>query len=165
MRDVNYYRYMDSISVAGWNKKTFLNQWHRKWQEKFNNHFKAEWELYHSLSGLYYRQEVDKGRHGMDVVGDEKYKNIEKKYCPIYSHKFANWIVNIPFHIECWLCCGWKLYYDREMKRWTCIDRYHMVSKLCRCGHPAWPDYKFTWWDKLRFKWITGYKYEEEERK
>lgn len=161
MGDINYYRYMDSISVAGWNKKTFLNQWHRKWAEKFNNRFKSEWELYHALSNLYYRQEVDKGRHGMDVVGDKAYKDIEKKYSPFNRHKFANWLVNIPFKIECWLCCGWKLYYDRETRVWTNIDRYHMVSKLCRCGHPNWPDYKFTWWDKLRFKWITGYEYEE----
>lgn len=30
------------------------------------------------------------------------------------------------------------------------------MSKLClRDAH-------ITWWDKLRFKWITGYKYEEE---
>lgn len=165
MGDINYYRYMDSVSIKCMDKKTFLNQWHRRWQDKFNAHFKADWELYHALSHLYYRQEVDKGRHGMDVVGDEKYKNIEKKYCPIYSHKFANWIVNIPFRIESWLCCGWKLHYDREMKHWTWIDGYHMVSKLCRCGHPWWPDYKFTWWDKLRFKWITGYEYEEDERK
>ena len=28
-------------------------------------------------------------------------------------------------------------------------------------GSPMWPEYKFTWWDKLRFKWITGYEYEE----
>lgn len=98
---------------------------------------------------------------GMDVVGDKAYKDIEKKYSPLKCHKFAWWIVQIPFRIESWLCCGWKLHYDKEMHHWTCIDRYHMVSKLCRCGHPWWPDYKFTWWDKLRFKWITGYEYEE----
>lgn len=36
-----------------------------------------------------------------------------------------------------------------------------MMTKLCRYGSPMWPEYKFTWWDKLRFKWITGYEYEE----
>jgi hypothetical protein len=161
MGDVNYYRYMDSISAAGWNKKTFLNQWHRKWADKFNEHFKADWELYQHMTGLYYKQETGKGRHGMDVVGDAEYANIEKKYNPLKCHKFAWWIVCIPSNIEHWLCCGWKLHYDREMKRWTHVDRYHMVSKLCRCGHPWWPDYKFTWWEKLRFKRITGYEYEE----
>ena len=161
MSDINYKRYCDAITTFVWNKNTFLNKWYRKGLDKFNARYKADWELYNALSGQYYRQEVDKGRHGMDVVGDAEYKNIEKKYCPIYSHKFANWFVDIPFRIECWLCTGWKLYYDREMRHWTWIDRYHMMSKLCRCGHLSWPDYKFTWWDKLRFKWITGYEYEE----
>ena len=165
MSNINYNRYMDSISIKGMNKKTFLNQWRRKWTEKFNTYFKAEWDVYQTLSQLYYEHEVDKGRHGMDVVGDEKYKKIKKAYSPLERHKIAWWIAQIPFHIECWLCCGWKLHYDREMKYWTWIDRYHMMSKLCRCGHPWWPDYKFTWWDKLRFKWITGYEYEEQQRR
>ena len=63
------------------------------------------------------------------------------------------------------ICKGWKLKYvpsDGISKGyWTHIDRYHMMTKLCRYGSPMWPEYKFTWWDKLRFKWITGYKYEE----
>lgn len=161
MSDINYKRYCDAITTFTGEKNTFLDRWYRKGLDIFNDRFKADWELYSDLSGVYYQQEVGKGRHGMDVVGDKAYKDIEKKYSPIYRHKFAWWIIHIPFRIECWLCAGWKLYYDREMKMWTFIDRYHMMSKLCRCGHPAWPDYKFTWWDKLRFKWITGYEYEE----
>ena len=106
MGDINYSRYCDSIGVSGWDKKTFLNQWHRKWVNGFNNYFKADWELYHALSGLYYWKEVDKGRSGMDVVGDKAYKDIEKKYNPIKCHKFAWWIANIPFKIQHWLCCG-----------------------------------------------------------
>ena len=90
---------------------------------------------------------------------------IEETWNPIKRHKILWWIANIPFYIECWLCCGWKLKYvpaDGICKGyWTWIDSYHMLSKLCRVGSPMWPEYKFTWWDKLRFKWITGYKYEE----
>ena len=160
MGDINYYRYCDSIGVSGWNKKTFLNQWYRKWMGKFNDHFKEDWERYNTLSSIYYQREVDKGRHGMDVVGDTAYKNIEKIYSPIKRHKLAWWFVEVPHNIEHWLCCGWKLCYDREMHMWTYFDKYHMISKLCRCGHPWWQGYKFTWWDKLRFKWITGYEYE-----
>jgi hypothetical protein len=160
MGDINYSRYVDSIGLSGWDKKTFLNQWYRKGLNWFNDYFKTDWELYGAISGLYYSQEVDKGRHGMDVVGDEKYKNIEKKYCPIERHRIVWWFINIPHKIEMWLCCGWKLHYDKEIHQWTYIDKYHMMSKLCRYGHPWWPDYKFTWWDKLRFKWITGYEYE-----
>ena len=73
----------------------------------------------------------------------------------MHTHKFLWYLVRIPFLIECWLCCGWKLHYNKELCCWE-YGNYHMMSKLC-CH-----DARITWWDKLRFKWITGYKYEEE---
>lgn len=163
--DINCSRYFDSIGVSGYNKDTFLNHWDRKWKDWFFKHYRKEADISQALTSAYYEKETAKGRHGMDIVSDDEYKRIEESSNPIKVHKFVWWIVNIPFRIECWLCCGWKLKYvpsDGICKGyWTYIDRYHMMTKLCRYGSPMWPEYRFTWWDKLRFKWITGYKYEE----
>lgn len=35
-----------------------------------------------------------------------------------------------------------------------------MLSKLCR--YETWDDVKITWWDKIRFWLITGYKFEKD---
>ena len=162
--DINCSRYFDSIGVSRYNKDTFLNHWERKWKDWFFEHYRKEANISQALTFAYHEKETAKGRHGMDVVADDEYKRIEESSNPIKVHKFIWWIVNIPFRIKCWLCCGWKLKYvpsDGICKGyWTYIDRYHMMSKLCRYGSPMWSEYKFTWWDKLRFKWITGYKYE-----
>lgn len=163
--DINTQRYFDSIGVSGYNKKTFLNKWHKWGTNKFFEIYRKEADDYHELSSAYYKNQIEKGIHGMDVVASEGYKNIEKNFNPIKRHKVMWFLSQLPFRIECWLCCGWKLKYvpsDGIRKGyWTWIDRYHMLSKLCRYGEPMWPEYRFTWWDKLRFKWITGYKYEE----
>lgn len=156
--DINYSRYCDSVGcIQSYNKNTFLNKWHKKWTHKFFERFNDEAERCDVLQSLYYEKEIAKGRHGMDVVGDAKYKDIDTLYNPVKTHKILWWITNIPMHIELWLCCGWKIHYDKEMRQWTYIETYHMINKLCRYGY--WPEYKFTWWDKLRFKWITGYDY------
>ena len=155
MSNINYHRYCDSITLTGYGKNTFLNKWYRSNVKKFNQHFKDEWDNYYNLSHIYYADEEATGRYGVDIVGDKEYKYIEKHYSPIYTHKFLWYLVRIPFLIECWLCCGWKLHYNRESQHWE-YGEYHMMSKLCH------RDARITWWDKLRFKWITGYEYEEE---
>ena len=138
--DINLQRYCDSIGIHEFKtKKTFLKRWF--WWG-FNKFYKI------------YKQEFD------------DYKQLKKKYDPAKRHKVMYFLlVRIPQNIQSWLCCGWKLKYVRSdgihKGYWTWIDRYHMMTKLCRYRHPMWPEYKFTWWDKLRFKWITGHKYEE----
>lgn len=165
--DINLKRYFDSCGVSGMNKETFLNKWYRRGFQKFHNLYEKEFQTYSDLTSAYYDEHIAKGMHVMDVVSSDGYKKLEKIYNPVNRHKVMYFfLAEMPIYIECWLCCGWKLKYvpsDGFRKGyWTWIDRYHMMSKLCRYGSPMWPDYKFTWWDKLRFKWITGYKYEEE---
>ena len=156
MSNINYHRYCKSIALTGHDKKTFLNRWYRRGIEWFNKHYKKEWDNYHNLAHIYFTNEEATGRYGLDIVGDKEYRDIEKRYSPMYTHKFLWYLVRIPFLIECWLCCGWKLHYNKEVRHWEYDYNYHMMSKLC-CR-----DTHFTWWDKLRFKWITGYEYEEE---
>ena len=155
MSNINYHRYFDSITLTGYGKNTFLNKWYHNNVKKFNQRFKKEWDNYHNLSSSYYADEEATGRYGIDIVGDKEYKYIEKHYSPMYTHKFLWYLVRIPRNIESWLCCGWKLHYDKESRRWE-YGNYHMMSKLCH------RDARITWWDRLRFKWITGHKYEEE---
>ena len=155
MSNINYHRYCDSITLTGYGKKTFLNKWYRSNVKKFNQRFKKEWDNYHSLAHIYFADEEATGRYVVDIVGDKEYTHIEKHYSPIYTHNFLWYLVNIPFLIESWLCCGWKLHYNKEHHCWE-YGKYHMISKLCHRNA------RITWWDKLRFKWITGYKYEED---
>ena len=154
MSNINYRRYCDSITLSMYDKNTFLNRWYRNNIKKFDRRFKNEWDNYYNLSNIYFSDEEAKGRCGIDIVGDKEYKDIEKHYNPIYTYKLLWYLTKIPFLIECWLCCGWKLHYNKESRCWE-YGEYHMISKLClRDAH-------ITWWDKLRFKWITGYKWED----
>ena len=154
MSNINYRRYCDSITLSMYDKNTFLNRWYRNNVKKFDQRFKNEWDNYYNLSNIYFSDEEAKGRCGIDIVGDKEYKDIEKHYNPIYTHKLLWYLAKIPFLIEGWLCCGWKLHYNKESRCWE-YGEYHMISKLCL------RDARITWWDKLRFKWITGYKWED----
>ena len=154
MSNINYRRYCDSITLSMYDKNTFLNRWYRNNVKKFDQRFKNEWDNYYNLSNIYFSDEEAKGRCGIDIVGDKEYKDIEKHYNPIYTHKLLWYLTKIPFLIEGWLCCGWKLHYNKESRCWE-YGEYHMISKLCL------RDARITWWDKLRFKWITGYKWED----
>ena len=163
--NINLERYFQSIGIDR-TQETFLNKWSKFGFHKFYEIYKREYDDYQLLTITYYQKETAKGIHGMDVVASDDYKQLEKKFDPVNKHKFMYFLlVKIPRGVKSWLCCGWKLKYvpsDGVCKGyWTWIDRYHMTSKLCRYGSPMWPEYKFTWWDKLRFKWITGYEYEE----
>lgn len=154
MNNINYHRYYDSITFSGHDKKTFLNQWYRRGMKWFNKRYEKEWENYHSFAQAYYEVQEAKGRDGIDIAADKEYKFIDQHYNPFKCHKFIWALVRIPCDIEGWLCCGWKLHYNKELRCWE-YGKYHMMSKLCH------PNARITWWDKLRFKWITGYKWEE----
>ncbi len=154
MSNINYYRYCDSLSIKGHDKKTFLNQWYRRGVKWFNERYEKEWENYYSLGQAYYNSQENQGRDMISIITDERYKFIQEHYIPFRRHKIIWTLVRVPFLIESWLCCGWKLHYNKEFRCWE-YGEYHMMSKLCH--HNA----RITWWDKLRFKWITGYKWED----
>ena len=80
MSNINYHRYCDSIALSGYGKNTFLNKWYRSNVKKFNQRFKNEWDNYHNLAHIYFADEEATGRYGVDIVGDEEYKYIEKHY-------------------------------------------------------------------------------------
>lgn len=155
MNNINYHRYCNSIGIEGHDKKTFLNQWYLRGVKWFNERYEKEWENYYSLGQAYYNSQENQGRDMISIVTDEKYKFIQEHYIPFRRHKIIWTLVKVPSLIESWLCCGWKLHYNKEFRCWE-YGKYHMMSKLCHC------DARITWWDRLRFKWITGYEYEKE---
>lgn len=50
--------------------------------------------------------------------------------------------------IHHFLCCGFKN-----------TDKYNLHTKLCR--YMSWEDVTMNWWDKIRYRIVTGYKFEE----
>jgi hypothetical protein len=67
--------------------------------------------------------------------------------------------LNVKF--RSWLICGFHYIKNENVKGGrTWNDNYHLLSKLYR--YESWNNVKITWWDKIRFKIITGYKFEEE---
>lgn len=149
--NINNSRYMDSIGAKGFDKNTFLNNWYLKSWNKFYSKHKKEMLDYCS-----YRFEMYN-----NISSYEEWKSIQKqieKQDPTNIYKFEYMLTQIPFRIECWLCCGFKFHYDKDIKQWEPIENYHMINKLSR--YETWKNVHITWWDKLRFKWITGYNFE-----
>ena len=99
----------------------------------------------------------------------EKYENceisleelqiIKKKYDVLSKYPIQKIYIMLPIKIESWICCGFKRY-NRKQKRWEHSDKVHLYSKLVR--YKTWEDVNITWWDKIRFYLITGYKFQEE---
>ena len=97
-----------------------------------------------------YRSYMDGG------MSYQEYQKVRKNNDPLLSHPISRFFIMLPQEIQTWLCCGWKMY-DKESKSWVLNDKVHMLSKLCR--YETWDDVKITWWDKIRFWLITGYKF------
>lgn len=146
----NYSRYFDSIGVAGLNKNTFLNKWHKNQFGMFYKKYAEEFQQYNQI--------------WCDAYDTNSYDEFTKKetalkiYNPQYTHRLEYLLASLPKAIEHWLCCGFEWRYDKQLKHWTWFQKYHMMTKLCR--YETWKNVKITWWDKLRFKWITGYDFE-----
>lgn len=131
--NINSSRYYDNVNKFG--KNTFLGKWQRK-----------AWHSFHSK----HENEFDEWREQLIANGSAK--------TPMEAHPIEYFFVKIPQKIETWLCCGFFWKYDKDMKKFTWFDNYHMVSKLSR--YETWENVKITWWDKIRFKLITGYDFE-----
>jgi hypothetical protein len=66
---------------------------------------------------------------------------------------FGRRIYRIREKFRCFVICG-LTHHGTKLN-----DKYHLFSKLCR--YETWDDVKINRWDKIRFKYITGYKFEE----
>ena len=88
-----------------------------------------------------------------DIVMENRYLREEVARLQNISKFF----IMLPVNFLTWLCCGWKIY-DKKSKNWTINNKTHLHTKLCR--YQTWDDVKITWWDKVRFWMITGYRFE-----
>ena len=89
----------------------------------------------------------------------EELKLIKKKYDVLSKYPIQKFYIMLPIKIESWICCGFRRY-NKKQKRWEHSDKVHLYSKLNR--YKTWEDVNITWWDKIRFYLITGYKFQEE---
>lgn len=77
------------------------------------------------------------------------------------KHPIKYWWIKLPQIIEGWFIYGFKIKYDKSVVgHWTWIERYHLHTKLVR--YKTWQNYRITWWDKIRFYLVTGYKFVNE---
>lgn len=148
--NINYSRYVNSIGAGGIRKNTFLNKWYRKSWDKFYHKYEKDIKAYSE----YWCEMYDK------LPYDEwnKIRNKIEKNNPSNIHKVEFFFTQLPFKFECWLCSGFKLRYDKDIKQWTWLENYHMIDKLCR--YETWKNVHINFWDKIRFKLITGYAFE-----
>ena len=149
MNNINLQRYYDSIGHSG---KSFFNKWYRKKFEKFYRKHENEYITKNEIVSDAYRLYMDGG------ISKEEYSKVRKDNDPLLSHPISRFFIMLPEEIHTWLCCAWKIY-DKELKSWEINDKAHMLSKLCR--YETWDDVKITWWDKIRFWLITGYRFVE----
>lgn len=85
--------------------------------------------------------------------------NFLKRSSKYPKNKLGNLLFRLSVKFRSWLICGFLYVGDKRVvggKTWN--DNYHLLSKLCR--YETWKDVKITWWDKIRFKIVTGYKFE-----
>lgn len=149
MNNINLQRYHDSIGHAG---KSLFNKWYRNKFEKFYRKHENEYNIKNEIVSDAYRLYMDGG------MSKEEYTKVRKNNDPLLSHPISRFFIMLPEEIHTWICCGWKTY-NKESKSWELNDKVHMLSKLCR--YETWDDVKITWWDKIRFWLITGFRFVE----
>lgn len=148
--DVNIERYFKETGSSG---KSLLNRWYRNNFKKFYQKHENEYEEGNKTFCAIYRLYAD------GKISRKQFKKIKKHIDPLQSRPVSKFLIMFPQYIHSWLCCGWRIY-NPETKAWELNDNVHMLSKLCR--HKTWDDVKITWWDKIRFWLITGYKFEKD---
>lgn len=99
----------------------------------------------------------------MENINLQRYWDSTDKFYLKKSKYTKNKLGQLRFYLErklrSWLICGFLYVKDkRVIGGWTWNDNYHLFSKLCR--YKTWESVKITWWDKIRFKIVTGYKFE-----
>lgn len=146
--NINTKRYFDACSISP-SKKPFLKKWYDWNCNLFNKVFHSEWELYNKTSFDYVCELLENHPEygGGCWTQTQEYKELDEALNPIKVHKILWRITSFPNTLHSWLCCvGW----NEEDKE---TDRHMLTLLACNA--------KLTWWDKLRYYLITGYKYEE----
>lgn len=145
--NINLERYNKAITKSNLSETSFFNKWYhnnfKKYMKKHKKEYGAAREI---IFNAYEKYETGE-------ITPEKYKEIRKINEPINARPISKFFVMLPENILNWLCCGWKKY-DRKSKSWIKDDDAHMRSKLIK-------NIKMTWWDKIRFFLITGYRFEK----
>ena len=81
-----------------------------------------------------------------DTIGVSKNTlNIMHKYL---SLPFGKILYKTRENLHCFLCCGFKN-----------TEKYNLHTKLCR--YMSWYDVNINLWDIIRFRIVTGYKFEK----
>lgn len=95
-------------------------------------------------------------RRYFDSIGIDGFIKRSNKYP---KNKFGRFLFNISEKIKTFLIVGFRYIKDEHVKGGrTWNNNYHLLSKLCR--YETWDNIKITWWDKIRYRIITGYKFE-----
>jgi hypothetical protein len=129
-----------------------------------------------NINAKRYEEVVIEGLGGNPVTFLQK---LHYKWWNKYYHKWSNkgeniahwleWKKKHPFkfkwmnlfkNIELWLICGFKIKYNKKNKCWVYSKHYHLLDKLCR--YETAKNHRITWWDKIRFRIVTGYKFVKE---
>jgi hypothetical protein len=85
-----------------------------------------------------------------NVIGftDASLKNMRK-----YTRfPLGRYVWRFKEKVKCFIICGFK-------QKGHFNDNYHLFSKLCR--YKTWDDVKINLWDRIRFRIITGYRFEK----
>lgn len=150
--NINLQRYHNAISHGS--ETSFFNRWyHNNFEKFYKRHEKEYIESNKIICNAY--DAYTKGE-----ISNESYHEMRKTNDPLSIRPISKFLVMLPEYILTWLCCGRKKY-DNKSKSWVMNDDVHMVSKLCR--YETWDDVKITWWDRIRFLLITGYRFKKEE--
>ena len=149
MKNINLVRYYDATGHS--EKASFYNKLYRHNMKKFMRKHDEEYKEKNKI--VFEAHET----YEEDKISLDEFYDIMKQNQPLNLHPISKFFIMLPVNFLTWLCCGWKIY-DKKSKKWTINNKTHLHTKLCR--YKPWDDVKITWWDKVRFWMITGYRFE-----
>ena len=154
MSNINLDRYHESLNIMERDKcqSKLQNSAHaslRRFIEKYENEYLKNSKVWLAV-------------YESDVPYNERSKMlrlVERSYSPQYLRPVEYFFANLGNAFVHWLICGPNWHYDKMSKHWGWIDGYHLLTKLCR--YETWKDVRINAWDRLRFRLVTGYKFEQ----
>ena len=137
MKNINLVRYYDATGHS--EKASFYNKLYRHNMKKFMRKHDEEYKEKNKI--VFEAHEA----YEEDKISLDEFYDIMKQNQPLNLHPISKFFVMLPSRFLTWLCCGNN-------------EEHHLHTKLCR--YQTWDDVKITWWDKVRFWMITGYRFE-----